>query len=338
MRQIERIPIDVVVVPSGHRPVNPDTVAAIAESMLLVGQLQPILVREVAGEAHLDAGRHRVEAVKKNGWKDIDAIFVVGDEIDIRLREISENLHRSDLTPLERSEQIVEWSKLIKEKQERDKPAQAAQVSGGRGNKGGAAQAARDLDIDRDAIRRAEKIAKITPEAKQAAIDSGMDKNQSALLKVADAPPEAQAAKVEEIATAKKKRKQPAKKPKPLAREDDEEVPVVITDEEVAQRWEETLGYLAGDAIAMEAGWLKSFGPKWKKYEVTSATLTLVRQARDAWQSLLSDLLKRDPEHQTRAKEFSENFESFMLGAPTDPITASAEKRKAENAEAEVGQ
>ena len=76
--------------------------------------------------------------------------------------------------------------------------------------------------------------------------------------------------------------------------DEDPEIEVVLTDEEVAQRWQETLGYLAGDAIAMEAGWLKSFGPKWKKYEVTSDTLTLVTQARDAWQSLLSDLRARN--------------------------------------------
>ena len=58
--------------------------------------------------------------------------------------------------------------------QHETKPVQVAQVSlGGRGNKGGESEAARQLGLDRDDVRRAIKVASITPEAQQAAHEVG---------------------------------------------------------------------------------------------------------------------------------------------------------------------
>ena len=55
--------------------------------------------------------------------------------------------------------------------------AQLAQFSlGGRGNKGGESEAARQLGLDRDDVRRAIKVASITPEAQQAAHEVGNQK------------------------------------------------------------------------------------------------------------------------------------------------------------------
>jgi hypothetical protein len=47
---------------------------------------------------------------------DIDAIVMAGDRIDDRLREIAENVFRVELTVLERSELVEEWTRLIREK------------------------------------------------------------------------------------------------------------------------------------------------------------------------------------------------------------------------------
>jgi hypothetical protein len=76
---------------------------------------------------------------------------------------ISENLHRAELTALERAEQITEYAGLAKEKREADKAAQLGPVSGGRGNTGGARQAARDLGLTRQEVQRAERNAAFTP-------------------------------------------------------------------------------------------------------------------------------------------------------------------------------
>ena len=64
--------------------------------------------------------------------------------------------------------------------------------------------AARVLGISKDDAHRAVQVASLSEEAKEAARESGLDNNRSALLTVAkEATPEAQVAKVGEIAAAK---------------------------------------------------------------------------------------------------------------------------------------
>lgn len=201
--KIERIPVDGVKVAKDHRKTNGETVAALAASMRVIGQLQPITVYEQAGYPHLIAGRHRLEAAEFLGWDDIEAVFVTGDEIDRRLREISENLHRAELTVQERAEQVAEWVDLVGQ---REKLSQLATVSkGGRGKEGGERKASRELGLDKDEVNRSRKIASIAPAAKEAAKAHGLDDTQSALLQVAKEPtPEKQVAKVVELSSRKK--------------------------------------------------------------------------------------------------------------------------------------
>lgn len=191
--KIERIPVDAVEISRSHRPANPEVVAALAASMRLIGQLQPITVYEAGGTAHLVAGRHRLEAAEFLAWEEIEAVFVTGDEIDRRLREISENLHRAELTVQERSSQIAEWAELIEQKA---KVRQVGAPGGDQPNEKGQRKTARELNITEQQVRRAKQIASITPEAKEAARAAGLDDNQSALVAVSKEAPDAQVAKV----------------------------------------------------------------------------------------------------------------------------------------------
>ncbi|HEY4254375.1 MAG TPA: ParB N-terminal domain-containing protein [Roseomonas sp.] len=185
-----------------------DRVAALMESIGRLGLLTPIAVRTVAeydipGEGLLSgvpllvAGGHRLEACKRLGMEFVPAIRFT-DETEARLWEISENLHRADLTALEWSEQVAEWIRLTDAK---GKLAQVAPVSpsGGRGNEGGIRAASREIGVDRDAARRAVKIDSIAPEAKAIAADAGFADNQSALLKIAKAEPADQVAAAERL-------------------------------------------------------------------------------------------------------------------------------------------
>ena len=73
---------------------------------------------------------------------------------------------------MERDKLIAEWCRLVGKE---NKHAQVAQVyTGGRGNKGGESEAARQLGLDRDDVRRAVKVASLSPEAQQAAHDVGL--------------------------------------------------------------------------------------------------------------------------------------------------------------------
>lgn len=71
-----------------------------------------------------------------------------GTETDFRLWEITENLHRAELTMQERPGHIVEWVRLTDEKGQR--------------------KAARELGIAEPEVRRAAQIAALAPETKQA--------------------------------------------------------------------------------------------------------------------------------------------------------------------------
>jgi len=73
---------------------------------------------------HLVAGAHRLEAVRKLGWEQLPAVFIEADAVDVRRWEIAENLHRAELTVLERAEHVREWVRLTEEKQ----AGQSAQV------------------------------------------------------------------------------------------------------------------------------------------------------------------------------------------------------------------
>jgi hypothetical protein len=130
-------------------------------------------------------------------------MIVTGNDVDLELRQISENLHRSDLTKLERDEQVARWIDLTAAKQ-----AEVSDKLSETPNKGGrpgkATAAARELGIHERDAQRAIKVASISDEAKEAAVDAGLADNRSALLTVAkESTPEAQVAKVGEISSAK---------------------------------------------------------------------------------------------------------------------------------------
>ena len=88
------------------------------------------------------------------------------------------------------------------------KVAQLGPVSvGGRGKKGGIREAARQLGLSEADIRRAIKVASLSPEAQQAAHELGLADNRSALLRAADeTTPEDQIRVLEELSGRKKVR------------------------------------------------------------------------------------------------------------------------------------
>ena len=88
------------------------------------------------------------------------------------------------------------------------KPRQLDAVSvGGRGKKGGIREAARQLGLSEADVRRAIKVASLSPEAQQAAHEVVLADNRSALLRAADeTTPEDQIRVLEELSGRKKVR------------------------------------------------------------------------------------------------------------------------------------
>lgn len=215
-REIEQVLVANVIVGKRRRHVSDDAVVALAGSMREIGLQNPILVRYVdeavlpdgevlANAPVLIAGETRLRAAKSLGWEKIDAIEAKVDDIEAAMIEIAENLHRADLTALERAEQVAEWVRLAEERglsRQLDEKMPRGRPESGR------ARASREIGVSEPQARRAEKIDSLAPEAKEAAIAAGLDKNQSALLDAAKAETaDAQVARIVEIQKRKEARK-----------------------------------------------------------------------------------------------------------------------------------
>lgn len=181
-----------IIIPEGRREIDPAVVKRLADSIESVGLRHPITVRRKGDEYVLVAGRHRLEACRKLGREHVQATIVTMTNAEARMWEIAENLHRAELSKLERSEQVAEWVKL--------RESVSRQVDGKPGRpEGGTSAASRELGISEPEARRSLQIAGMTDEAKEAAQEAGIDDNQSKLLQVAKEAPERQVAKVYEL-------------------------------------------------------------------------------------------------------------------------------------------
>src|SRR5690606_1456244 len=122
MSNIMDIKTDEIFIVGNRRPLNQDAVARLADSISNIGLQTPITVRltdvfdpeegEYDRVYALVAGHHRLAAFRSLGIERIPAIIRNCDEIEAQLWEIAENLHRAELTALERDEQVAKWIDL----------------------------------------------------------------------------------------------------------------------------------------------------------------------------------------------------------------------------------
>ncbi len=173
--------------------------AELEQSIAANGLLQPIVVRRLgAGEFEIVAGAHRAQACDLLGWTEIPAMVLDLDDLHAEMAAIAENLHRAELTKLERDDQVARWINLMEQKAGREEVSSqlAKKPQGGR-PEGGINAAAREIGVDKHDAYRAIKVASLSPEAKAAARETGLDDNRSALL--AAAKPSTPGAQVEAI-------------------------------------------------------------------------------------------------------------------------------------------
>jgi len=210
--------LDQIDFPVNARPTHADKVGELAKSIQILGLQSAPTVIEHNGRYMLVSGRHRVEAMRVIGRDPIPVRVADFDDKEARLWAISENLHRNELTALERAEQVTEFARLSQEKADAAQAAQSpgeqianapsevprqlgAKPKGGR-PEGGNRAAARELALTEQEVRRSRTIAGLSDMAKAKAADLGLDRNQSALLAAARAPTnETQVSKLEHRAS-----------------------------------------------------------------------------------------------------------------------------------------
>lgn len=187
---IERMAVDAILLGQRKRALDESKLPALEESMRSLGLRTPISVRMVPDAVSADgavlsdqpalvAGLHRLEAAKRLGWEMIDVAVIDGDEIDARLWEIAENLHRAELSPVDRAEHIDEWRRLTADKgRQVDTP-----LGGHQPHDKGFKKTAETLGVSEPSIRRAEKIASLPQDVRDQARAEGW--TQDRLLKAA---------------------------------------------------------------------------------------------------------------------------------------------------------
>ena len=192
------ISIDRVTVPRGRRPLDADTVKSLAKSMAEIGLKYPISVRRADGDLVLVAGRHRLAAAIKLGWKKIKADIEGGDEIDARIWEAAENVIRNDLSAHDRNVATKDLLAALEEKHAQmskvsDDAKASSQKQGGLRNKKVAArskaldEAAAMTGKSKHTLRTEAALANLTPEARKAITEAGLDGDKFAQATIARA-------------------------------------------------------------------------------------------------------------------------------------------------------
>jgi ParB-like chromosome segregation protein Spo0J len=267
-RAIRHFSPDDIYVGRRLRDIDVSRVDDLVLSMRQIGLQTPLSIRIVRnmvidGEEEnavpvLIAGAHRLEAAKRLGWDTIACNVLNADDREAKIWEIVENLHRAELTPLDRADLTAELVRLFSVPAEEpvaeeeapaplpdtaaaapveEKPREVRAVSrGGRGNTGGVRQAARELGRPETNVRQDMKIAKTAPLAKEAARAAGLEDNQRALLEIAKEPtPEAQVAKVAEIKGRKARKREVVPEPAETAAHKDARQNVVRAEPEAVE-------------------------------------------------------------------------------------------------------
>lgn len=113
------LPLDTIAVGQRLRPIDPDWAEALGGIMRQDGQHTPIEVclnpNKMSGRTWaLVAGGHRLEGARLAGLAYVKAIIIKADDAETHMREVSENLWRRDLAPIERATFVAKLHELLK--------------------------------------------------------------------------------------------------------------------------------------------------------------------------------------------------------------------------------
>lgn len=113
IRGLEDLPISTIV-PNPYQPrqhFDEEALSSLTASIREVGVLQPVLVRPAGDGYELIAGERRLRAAQRAGLTTVPAVVRTTDDTDALEHALIENLHRSDLNPLEEAaayQQLIE--------------------------------------------------------------------------------------------------------------------------------------------------------------------------------------------------------------------------------------
>ncbi|MDY3118314.1 MAG: ParB/RepB/Spo0J family partition protein [Peptoniphilus sp.] len=117
----EMMAVDTIVA-NPHQPrkhFSDERIDELADSILAVGVLQPLLIKKEGGKNLLIAGERRLRAAKKAGLKEVPVRIIDVDEEKSDRISLIENIQREDLNPMEEAEAYDTLKKKYKYTQEK---------------------------------------------------------------------------------------------------------------------------------------------------------------------------------------------------------------------------
>lgn len=202
-------------VPKNCRPIVERAMAGLIDSIGAIGMNHPIAVLRISQkEYELVSGLHRLEAHKRLNLTHIRAIML--DANTAKLWRSSENIHRADLSPLQVSEEIVQYE------QNRSLgvgPLSQPELGGRQPADCGNSRLAKELHVNRKRVRKARKHAAICEGARQILHSNQSCQTVELLDKIAGCEtPEQQ---IERAKAAAEKQLNPKPKPNPIVADRD---------------------------------------------------------------------------------------------------------------------
>lgn len=248
-----------IIVPEGRREPAAEAVAALANSIDEVGLLNPITVDR---QLTLIAGRTRLEACRSLDWDTIPIRTVELDADGTRYAELSENLHRSNETALERGQHLAEMKRIYLSWHPETAKGQAqaaalnrpdSHVSDPESLTSFTEEAAANTGQSRRHIERLVALAeKLTPAAQTQIAGTKCANSPKALKQLASLPPKQQEKMATLLGQGKAKSLEDAKKklgitkPKPVVVEDPQQIESFNAQGQV-KIWYQTIGrWLSG--------------------------------------------------------------------------------------------
>ncbi len=114
--QVVLLPVDAIDDSGRLRPIDPVWAAALGRIRAVEGEDEPISVCRLPGRSgwKLIVGGHRLAGARLEGWSHIKAVVKSADALERRRREVSENLWRKGLDPLDRAAFVAELHELLR--------------------------------------------------------------------------------------------------------------------------------------------------------------------------------------------------------------------------------
>lgn len=187
------IPLHKIRVAPDRGPLNEEKVIDLVTSIGQNVLLQPPVVRGLAGDWWLVAGAHRLEALRRLGWKEVLCVTIESENsLRWELAQIDENLIRNSLGPSEHAKLTQRREEIIKalaaglEEENEKAPASVTQNVSGRKDTKGVRDSASVRDQaektheNREKIRRSRKRAnvlgaKILNKTQGTSLDKGIE-------------------------------------------------------------------------------------------------------------------------------------------------------------------